>query len=137
MKYLSYICAVSIIFYNLICYSDDNKVHEASILIDKCYMHSDEKNYKKAFEYCKKAADMDDANGLYALGMIYAQGLLGEKDYARAEKYFDKAASLDNANVIRSVGSLYFQGYKKKIIKRRLNALKRLLIWVMLMLLIL
>ncbi|RST70941.1 hypothetical protein [Candidatus Aquarickettsia rohweri] len=70
MKYLSYICAVSIIFYNLICYSDDNKVHEANILIDKCYMHSDEKNYQKAFEYCKKAADMGNANALNSLNII-------------------------------------------------------------------
>ncbi len=92
------------------------KLYEAKAksLLDKCYIHADEKNYKKAFEYCKKAADMGDANAFYALGMIYAQGLLGEKDYEKAQKYFDKASSSDNPNGYTIVYALLLTGYIKK-----------------------
>ena len=50
-----------------------------------------EKNTKKAFEYYKKSADLENANGIRNVGICYRDGIGTKKDIDLAEKYFSSA----------------------------------------------
>ena len=47
-NYLSYICVISVVLYSLNnSHASEDKIYEAKAksLLDKCYIHADEKNY--------------------------------------------------------------------------------------------
>lgn len=52
-------------------------------------------NEKRAFEYCKKANDLDKRNsGLYLLGYCYLNGIGTEVDKEKAKEMLQKALEL-------------------------------------------
>ena len=59
-------------------------------MIGKIY--ENEKQYKKAFEYYKKAAKKDDAYAQYSLGFMFEHGQGVEKNINKAKEWYEKAA---------------------------------------------
>ena len=51
-----------------------------------------EKDYKKAFEYLKKAAEQGHVDAQYCVGVCYAGGVGVEKNLNKAIEYLKKAA---------------------------------------------
>ncbi len=66
------------------------------------------KDYAKALPLMKEAADQNNPDALYGMGVLYAQGLGVDKNPAEALKWFDKAAEAGNekAYVIAANGYL-------------------------------
>ncbi len=64
----------------------------------------------EAAEYFKKAADKDDANGLYNLGMCYMQGLGVQQDDQIAFGRFQSAAEKDHPEAMNNIGLFYREG---------------------------
>ena len=59
------------------------------------YGEGSEINYKKAYEWFKKAVDNNDAYSNYMLGDIYENGMGDIKqDNKKAQSYYKKAAEL-------------------------------------------
>ena len=52
------------------------------------------KDYQKAIEYYKKAADLGDVVAYVNLGKIYYEGKGVKQDYQKALQYYKKAADL-------------------------------------------
>ena len=55
----------------------------------KCYNEGD---YKSAFKYYTKAAELEDLTAYCQLGIMYGNGQGAEKDEVKAVYYFEKAA---------------------------------------------
>lgn len=80
------------------------------------------KEFKKAIECYKIAADKDDPNALNELGIIYLEGAEGiEKNYNNSMKYFLKSAESNNSDSFYYLGKMYYEGigveqdYKKAL----------------------
>ncbi len=69
-----------------------------------------EKVYKRCFDYFRRAANQDDANGLYNLGSCYAQGLGCEKDEIKAFNCFKRAAQAGHPEALNNLGACYREG---------------------------
>jgi len=54
------------------------------------------KNYKKALEWYKKAANLKDSDAAYMQGVIYLNGYGVKKDLNKAKKWFHNSKLLDN-----------------------------------------
>ncbi|MFK8039608.1 MAG: tetratricopeptide repeat protein [Crocinitomicaceae bacterium] len=65
-------------------------------------------NPKKAIQYAKKAAEIDQANASYSA--LYANLLFGEKNYQLAQKMIERAINLDldNPKYIEKYGDIMF-----------------------------
>ena len=55
-----------------------------------------DKDYAKAYEWWKKAADKGHVNAMYWLGSLYKNGQGVTRDYAKAREWFAKAADKGN-----------------------------------------
>ncbi|MBE6161813.1 MAG: sel1 repeat family protein [Firmicutes bacterium] len=69
--------------------------------------------YNIAFEYLKKAADMNHATANYMIGKMYINGIIGTLDNKELEKgyeYLKKAYSLGNIAACNSIGNMYKNG---------------------------
>jgi len=83
--------------------------------------YAEEKNYKKAFEWYKKAAEQGYARAQYNFGVMYEQGPGTLKDYKKAVKWYKKAAEQGYAQAQYNLGVMYSQGqgtlkdYKKAL----------------------
>ncbi len=64
----------------------------------------------EAVGYFKKAADKNDANGLYNLGMCYMQGLGVSQEDQKAFSYFRSAAEKDHPEAINNIGLFFREG---------------------------
>ena len=64
----------------------------------------------EAYEYFKNAADRDDANGLYNLGMCYMQGLGVSQDDQNAFGRFSAAAKKGHPEAMNNIALFYREG---------------------------
>lgn len=69
-----------------------------------------QQNYKKAFEWCKKAADNRLPEAIYDIGTFYYSGIVVEKNLSEAFSYFKEAAELGVARAQNMVGAFYNEG---------------------------
>lgn len=77
---------------------------------------------QKAFELYKKAADLNEPYGIYAVAKCYEDGLGVEKDDKLYFKYLKKAAELKIADAITDLGACYGKGIgTTKNIKKAMN----------------
>ena len=66
----------------------------------------------EAAEQIKKRAELDDADGIYSLGVCYSRGLHGlPQDYNKALELYHRAAELGHATSYYSIGISYLNGY--------------------------
>lgn len=68
------------------------------------------KNYKKAWKWYLKAADANDSEGQYYVGVFYLNGLHVKKNVHMAIKYFEKSANQKNENASLALVELYING---------------------------
>ena len=71
------------------------------------YGNDVEKNYVKAAEYYKLAADQNHAGAQFALGDMYDLGRGVEKNYVDAAKYYKLAAERGYADAQFALGNMY------------------------------
>lgn len=69
------------------------------------------KDYAKAFEEWKAAADAGQAEAQFDLGVLYAQGLGVQRDLTVAERWYRKAAEQGNAEAEFALGQMYSRGW--------------------------
>lgn len=62
------------------------------------------------YDYFSKAAALNDANGLYNLGMCYMRGYVVEPDPEKARECFLAAAKQDHPEAINNIGGFYRDG---------------------------
>ena len=67
-------------------------------------------DYERGKQYYDLLADEKDENGLYYLGVIYAQGWGVERDTVKAVGYFKQAMDLDSARAAYNLAVLYTYG---------------------------
>jgi TPR repeat protein len=83
--------------------------------------HYERKEFKKAFELFKQAAEADDAYAQYSLAYLYANGEGIKKDHVQAAHWYTKAAEQGYAKAQRNLGFCYVEGegvsqdYKKAV----------------------
>lgn len=75
----------------------------------------DEKDYTKALEYYKKAAEEGQeqvyiADAMSEIGYFYCEGQGVEQDYGQALEWYRKAADLGSGSATNNIGYLYFNG---------------------------
>lgn len=72
----------------------------------------EKKNYTKAREYFKKAAENDDPNGHgnYNLGVLYLKGLGVKKDTKTASRYFITAANAGQPKAFYQLAKMFQKG---------------------------
>lgn len=68
------------------------------------------KAMKDGYDYFSRAADKNDANGLYNLGMCYMRGYSVVPDPERARECFFLAAKRDHPEAINNIGGFYRDG---------------------------
>lgn len=68
------------------------------------------KDYKKAYEWIKKAADQEEAYSMFLLGQLYEFGLFVKKDYKIAFKWYEKSAEKGDVNASFKIGCCYDDG---------------------------
>lgn len=68
------------------------------------------KNYKKAWKWYLKAADANDSEGQYYVGVFYLNGLHVKKNTHMAIKYFEKSANQKYENASLALAELYING---------------------------
>ena len=73
----------------------------------------------KAYGYFKSAADKDDANGLYNLGMCHLRGLGTPQDDQAAFTFFLRAAEMEHPEAMNGVGLFYREG---RVVGKNLKA---------------
>ena len=69
-----------------------------------------ERVLKKSFSLYKRAAEQNDANGLYNLGMCYLQGYGTARDLDNALDCFRTAAEAGHPEAINNIGGFYRDG---------------------------
>lgn len=65
---------------------------------------------REGYKYFSRAADQDDANGLYNLGMCYMRGYYVTPDPVRARECFFRAAKMGHPEAINNIGGFYRDG---------------------------
>ena len=70
----------------------------------------DKKDYVKAVEYFRKAAEQGHARAQFYLGYCYNAGQGVAKDYAEAVKWYRKAAEQGDAWAQNNLGNCYYNG---------------------------
>jgi len=69
------------------------------------------KDYQKAFQEWKAAADMGKAEAQFDLGLLYAQGLGVQRDLTEAARWYRKSADQGNAEAEFALGQMYLRGW--------------------------
>jgi len=69
------------------------------------------KDYSKAFQEWKAAADAGQAEAQFDLGVLYAQGRGVQRDLTVAERWYRKAAEQGNAEAEFALGQMYSRGW--------------------------
>lgn len=68
------------------------------------------RNYKKAWKWYLKAAEANDSEGQYYVGLFYQKGLHVKKNVHMAIKYFEKSSEQDNGNALVALADIYIYG---------------------------
>lgn len=69
--------------------------------------------YTYAYNYLKRAADLNHAGANYMLGNMYIQGLIGSKQKEELKKgyeYLEKSLNLGNVAALNTIGNMYKEG---------------------------
>lgn len=66
-------------------------------------MYLDQKNYEKAFNFSKKAAEFGSSEGQYNLGVFFEQGIYVKKNKKQAEYWYEESAKKGNLNAINNL----------------------------------
>jgi TPR repeat protein len=69
------------------------------------------KEYQKAYQEWKVAADAGQAEAQFDLGVLYAQGLGVLRDLGTAESWYRKSAAQGNAEAEFALGQMYARGW--------------------------
>lgn len=69
------------------------------------------KDYQRAYEEWKAAAESGQAEAQFDLGLLYAQGLGVHRDLTAAEQWYRKSAAQGNAEAQFALGLLYSRGW--------------------------
>ncbi|QIZ60939.1 sel1 repeat family protein [Acinetobacter indicus] len=69
-------------------------------------MYLDQENYEKAFIFSEKAAELDNPEAQYNLGVFFEQGVYVKKDKKQAEYWYEKAAKQGHLNAINNLNIL-------------------------------
>ena len=109
-------------------YEDDDqyKLYSAVALGWNYYVDMDFRDYKKAFQFMKYAADQDLHWALNNMGVFYDQGRAVKQNYKKAFEYYNKAADLGSNWAHGNIAILYTFGlgvkkdYDKAIIHLKL-----------------
>ena len=75
------------------------------------YVYTDKGNSKKSFEYFEMAANQNDAESLYELGVCYAFGIGVKADTIKANQIWLKAANLGNTSAMYNLALSYENGW--------------------------
>lgn len=67
-------------------------------------------DYTKAYEYLKRAADLNNADAQAVIGIMFENGYGITRDYSKAVEWYKKAAAEDQSNAQNSLGLLYLNG---------------------------
>jgi Sel1 repeat len=67
------------------------------------------RDYRKAYEWFKKAADKDNSDAMYGLGDLYKIGLGVDRDYLQAHDWYKRSADKGNAWGMYNLGDLYMK----------------------------
>ena len=70
-----------------------------------------EKDYEKALEYYRSAADQGSAQGVNKLGIMYSYGYGVEQSWKKAMECYQQAADLGYDPALANLGSMYAFGY--------------------------
>jgi len=71
----------------------------------------DRKDYRSAFDYFKKSADMGSAEAMNMLGLMYHRGQSVTQDYNIAMNWYRKAADKGLAVAMNNIGNAYLNGW--------------------------
>jgi hypothetical protein len=82
-----------------------------------------DKDFNKAAEWSRKAAEQGDVNAQNNLGTIFAEGVTGPVNWTEALVWYRKAAAQGNAPAMNSIGAAYRDG-KGGVSKSRKQAIK-------------
>lgn len=64
-------------------------------------------NYKRAWKWYLKAAEANDSEGQYYVGLFYQKGIYVQKDIHMAVKYFKKSLEKNNINALVALVDVY------------------------------
>ncbi len=76
--------------------------------------HYDKKEYSKALEYYRKAADKGNPDAMAGIGHMYYNGRGVKEDNPEALKWYKKAAANGNIKAMIYIGNMYLNGYGVK-----------------------
>src|SRR6185503_3994608 len=74
------------------------------------YWHLERQEYRQAMYNCHKAAKLQHAGAMIALGFMYENGKRGEKNFDKAIYWYKKAAELKSADAMIALGLMYEKG---------------------------
>lgn len=95
----------------IVTYEDDNSRELLSIgLAYYIGQNGYKRDYAKAYEYLKQAADLNNADAQAVIGIMYENGYGRSLDYVKAAEWYQKAAAQDQSNAQNSLGLLYLNG---------------------------
>ena len=81
------------------------------------------KNYNQAFNFSKKACNLNSGHGCSMLGYHYLKGLGTKKDEKKAYETFKKACKLNDSTGCNNLAAMYFEG---KFVKKDRKKAKEL-----------
>jgi len=70
----------------------------------------DQEDYKTAFDYYQKGAELGNAKCINALGYCYEHGDGVERNEEKSFEYYKQAANLNDLKAMRNLGSIYNDG---------------------------
>jgi uncharacterized protein len=87
-------------------------VNTAEKFSNKGRLAYSKKNYKEAFEYYKKAAELGDAKGMGRLARMYFSGEYVKENYTESFKWLKKAAESGHCDAMFILGLSYYYGWE-------------------------
>lgn len=70
----------------------------------------DKRNAVKAFAYYQEAANKREAQGMYGLGYVYAEGIGVPQNYRMARIWYEKGGAQGSSDALDNLGALYEAG---------------------------
>ncbi|SCC78499.1 TPR repeat [Saliniramus fredricksonii] len=77
---------------------------------EMCWSNVSTRNYDKAYDYCKEAAEQGNATAQGVLGFFYSSGLGVERDDATAFYWYKLSAEQGNDGAQLALGTMYSSG---------------------------
>jgi|LakMenE01Jun11ns_1017448.scaffolds.fasta_scaffold9957968_5 TPR repeat protein len=90
-------------------------INPAEKFYNKGRLAYSKKNYKEAFEYYKKAAELGDAKGMKNLARMYFLGEYAKENYSECFKWLKRSAELRDPDAMFILGLFHYYGWKPVI----------------------